>query len=167
MWGNGLWTHYPSYTPHRLKPSLLQVASFSTARRCLSSLRRWAATVFLNIPSFRKRLHASLDSAIIVDTSPSVNFIFGTSSERCFDSRSERSSPCLRVLASTPVLSILLGAGSGACVPCVAPATGLTNPAILLAVMLHPRCFPSSAPSSSSEFLGKPLSHRCPSSRKL
>ena len=69
-----------------------------------------------------------------------------------FNLRSGRSSLIVRAFASTPVLSVLLGAGSGACVPHVAPTTGLANPALLLAVTLRSRCFPSSALPSSSEF---------------
>ena len=62
--------HYQS------NPLLLQVVSFSTVQRCLSSFRRWVSTVFLNIPSFRKRLQAYLDSVTIADTSHSVNSLF-------------------------------------------------------------------------------------------
>ena len=65
------------------------------------------------------------------------------------------------------MLSVLLSAGSGACVVRVTLATGLVNPAIVLAVTLHPRCFPSSALPSSSEFLQKALIRRCLSSRKF
>ena len=74
--GSELWIHCPSRTSHRSKPLLLlQAASFSTARRCLSSFRRWVATVILNIPSVRMRLQASLDSASIAVTLHSVKLI--------------------------------------------------------------------------------------------
>ena len=68
-----------------------------------------------NIPSFRMRLQASLDSASIAVTSPSVKFIVcqtATSSERRFWLRSGRSSLSARAFASTPMLSVPLGAGS-------------------------------------------------------
>ena len=55
-----------------MNPLFLQAASFSTARSCLSSLRRWVATVFHDILSFRMRLQAFLDSASIAVTSLSV-----------------------------------------------------------------------------------------------
>ena len=48
-----------------IKPLLLQAASFSTARRRFSSLRRWVTTVFHNILRFRMRLQTPLDSASI------------------------------------------------------------------------------------------------------
>ena len=63
-------------------------SSSSTVRRCLSALRWWVAMVFHNIPSFRMRMQASLDSASIAVRSHSVKFIFkettATSSERIF-----------------------------------------------------------------------------------
>ena len=129
-------------------------------------------TIFHNTPSFRMRLQTSLDSAIIAVMSHSVFFFFLTKllpvQNIVFYSRSGRSSLTVRAFAYTPVLSVLLGAGSGACVLRVAPATGLANPAILLAVTLRPRCFPSSAfPSSFAEVFQKPLTRRCSSSGKF
>ena len=146
---------------------LLQVSSFSTARRCLSSLRRWVETVFLIIPSFRRCLRTFLDSAIIADISPSVYFISITQLQIenvIFTHRVPGGAPCTRQgIASTLVLSIFLGAGSGACVHRVAPAPCFVNPAVLLAVTLRsrrPRGIPTPVlPPPSSEFL------RCPSSR--
>ena len=81
-----------------------------------------------------KRLHATLDPAIIADMSSSVNFMFITLSYQLRTSlflltfREEL--PTRQGIASTPVLSVLLGAGSSALVLCVAPAIGLANPAI-------------------------------------
>ena len=48
-----------------------------------------------------------------------------------FDLRSARSSLPVRAFASTPMLSVPLGAGSGACGFRGTPATGLVNAAIL------------------------------------
>ena len=151
-----------------------QVMSFSTARRCLSSLKRWVATIFFIIPSFRKRLHASLDSAIIADTLSSVYLISITqlSVENVIFLLTFREElPTRQRIASTPVLSVLLGAGSGACVRRVAPAPGLVTPAVLPAVTLRPRRpwgIPSSVPpSSSSEFLRYPSSRSSRSPKRL
>ena len=49
-----------------------------------------------------------------------------------FESRSRRSSLSVKVFASTPMLSVPLGAGSGACDLRGAPATILVTPAVLL-----------------------------------
>ena len=53
-----------------------------------------------------------------------------TSSDRRFDLRSGRSYPSLSAFASTPMLSVLLGAGSSPCILYLTSATGLVNPAI-------------------------------------
>ena len=49
--------------------------------------------------------------------------------------------PTRQGITSTPVPSVLLGAGSDACNLRVTPATGLVNPAGFLAVTLRPRFF--------------------------
>ena len=76
-----------------------------------------------------------------------------------FDFRSRKSCLSARVFASTPMLSVLLGAGSGVCALRGTPATGLVNAAIL-----HRRHFalgrsttsplPSSAECSSEDPYG-------------
>ena len=90
---------------------------------------------FLNKRSFRMRLQASFDSASINLMSLSVEFLFIPKllpvQNVVFDLRSRRSSLSVRVFTSTPMFSVPLGAGSGACSLCGAPATVFVAPAIL------------------------------------
>ena len=66
-----------------------------------------------------------------------------------FNSRSRRSSLSARILVSSPILSVPLGAGSSACALRGAPATGLVTPVILSQVTLYPQ---SIVQLCSSEF---------------
>ena len=79
-------------------------------------------------------LQASLVSASITLMLLSVKFDFIPKllpvQNAIFDLSSRRSSLSVRAFASTPMLSVSLGAGSGACALRGTPATGLVNPAI-------------------------------------
>ena len=74
-----------------------------------------------------------------------------------FDLRSGRSSLSVRVFASTPILSVPLGASSGACVLRGFPTTGLVNPPILRRRRFALGRSSSSALPSSAEVLEKTL----------
>ena len=91
----------------------------------------------------RKCFRISFVSASTAEISSSEYCLFTTQlpsfGNDIFYSRSEEE-PVIRLgVASTPVLSVLLGAGSDELVCRVAPAPGLVAPAVLAAVTLRPR----------------------------
>ena len=107
------------------------------------SLIQWVTVVFHTIFRLRMHLQASLDSACITLTSLSIKLVYiyiyiymYIYYQNCYLIRtpsfilSLRRSLSLRVIASTPRLSVPFGASSGTCALCGALATDLVTPAI-------------------------------------